>query len=425
MFAKNAHGASRFRARQQKQHASRSGFAVILLILCSTVAAFLWLMVLTGSLKRIMPHVAAGSIPALGQLMPPRLSDLIAGCIDIGAVWIKADARASAPQGVKSKHIVSFPGLVMALHPGGELVSDAIRSSGRPFCPQGLVDWLDEERRSGRSITFLDVGANIGSCSLVAMHLGHTAIAIEPSADNLELLLTSLALSAVMPASSRLFLVPVAVGATNSTQVLLQPKGMMGASMISPPAGEIDADTMKESLEIAEFGTYNHHSSQVLTSRACIRTVDDVVDAIAQDAQHRQSPAGFFSRFRSSEATEASLPPIVAVKIDVQGHELNALKGMQRVLSSTPSIRRLEVEVWPPMIRMRHGDPSEVYSILSGAGFCITEVSTSGAAVGYERPSLAEVNTVEGWQKATSVAAGLRLTVDTSWERCSSGGSAG
>jgi FkbM family methyltransferase len=72
--------------------------------------------------------------------------------------------------------------------------------------------------------------------------------------------------------------------------------------------------------------------------------------------------------------------PVAAVdfiKLDVQGHELAALAGMERVLASSPAVRVL-FEFWPAGLRAAHTPPETLLNFFFERGFDIYELDEPG-----------------------------------------------
>lgn len=75
------------------------------------------------------------------------------------------------------------------------------------------------------------------------------------------------------------------------------------------------------------------------------------------------------------------------IKIDVQGHELAALTGLNRTLTSNPGIRVM-FEFWPAGLRAAKTAPEELLSFLSDFGFVIH------AAEDAELPELTDIQSL-------------------------------
>jgi FkbM family methyltransferase len=66
------------------------------------------------------------------------------------------------------------------------------------------------------------------------------------------------------------------------------------------------------------------------------------------------------------------------IKLDVQGHELAALSGMQQVLASSPDVRVL-FEFWPAGLRAANASPELLFKFFHERGFVIYEVEKGQA----------------------------------------------
>ena len=71
--------------------------------------------------------------------------------------------------------------------------------------------------------------------------------------------------------------------------------------------------------------------------------------------------------------------PVVAaqfIKVDVKGHELAALSGMERVLASSPAARVL-FEFWPSGLRAAKTEPKALLTFFAERGFTIYSIEDS------------------------------------------------
>jgi hypothetical protein len=64
------------------------------------------------------------------------------------------------------------------------------------------------------------------------------------------------------------------------------------------------------------------------------------------------------------------------IKMDIQGYELHALRGADRVLVDNPDIKVL-VEFWPYGLKQAGADWIELIAALEGKGMAIRQVSSS------------------------------------------------
>ena len=75
--------------------------------------------------------------------------------------------------------------------------------------------------------------------------------------------------------------------------------------------------------------------------------------------------------------SQADIPHVDVVKSDIQGAELDALRGMEHTVRENQNIRLL-VEWWPIGLRAAGHEPSELLHYLIGLGFAVSEVTTYG-----------------------------------------------
>jgi FkbM family methyltransferase len=481
------------------RRSARAAQATKITIVAVSVAAFvvvgLGLLVLRMAGVRLFPLKARGYVPL--AMVPPRMTALASRCLSstesvapsssssstlvASAMARLAAASASAatasPGALRTVQSMGYSGsgplsggrgffrrtelpgldgLVMALHPYGELVSDSILHVRRPFCPPGMLTHLRERARLGDFITLLDVGANIGSCSLAALALGHSAIAVEPNPANLELILISVALSE-LPERARLVVVPLAVGEASSSSSAAAPSttttttttrakaapvtmlavgGNMGASVIIPNdltpeqrltaakrAGMHLVGATEGSSGNGGGGGGGNNLWAVKTSTVCVETLDEAVRLAYDDAVDAAAVAeddalhGVASTTGSQ--TRNPLPPIGAIKMDVQGHEAAALLGGATVLArgAFPTLRRVDMEVWPPVIRAKGFNPDVIFDALNGNGFDVVEAGAGQYVEGWAPPKPADLNAKPGWSRGTGEDAGPALVLDVAWER--------
>lgn len=162
------------------------------------------------------------------------------------------------------------------------------------------VAWL--ERLPVPSVVW-DIGANVGPYSLLAVRLGHQVVSFEPVPVNYARLVDNMLLNgfdgprAMMPDWARMMPLPFAVGSRRRPTVTSLPvrDGAVGATA---GAGYTDADLHVPAVEV--------------------------------------SPGWLVEEFR--------LPAPDAVKVDVDGGELEVLAGLEGIVGS---VRSLLVEVTP------------------------------------------------------------------------------
>jgi hypothetical protein len=62
--------------------------------------------------------------------------------------------------------------------------------------------------------------------------------------------------------------------------------------------------------------------------------------------------------------------PIDFIKIDVQGHEFFALKGMNSIINKNPHVR-IFCEFWPYGLKLNNTNPQDLYELFVSLGFII------------------------------------------------------
>jgi FkbM family methyltransferase len=228
--------------------------------------------------------------------------------------------------------------LTMAVYPVGELISDDIVKNGKPYCPDRIMGSLQEAAREGRVLRFLDIGSNIGSCALLAASLGHEAISVEPMSSNVRLIEMSARLSS-FPATGRLTILPVAAAAKKELQVLLKEKKNSGNNIVMRSAD----------VDMKRFGSFGGDAEYETPEIICSVPLDILLH-IRPDL------------FRPD-----------LIKLDVQGHEPEALQGMRSVLKQRTA-RLLVTEVWPMLLRKKGTDLDALFTIAAEAGYQIEGV---------------------------------------------------
>lgn len=183
----------------------------------------------------------------------------------------------------------------------------------------GTMSWLDENLRGGD--VFLDIGANIGIYTLAAAHrvgATGTVYACEPHKPNCVALMKNV----------------LANGFGATVKVFSSPLGSV--SKVAP--------FNYRSFEVASTGSQlgtsvlNNKEFRPAVSELCLQvSVDDLVEK------------------------SAMLSPSL-VKIDVDGLELDILKGMEGVLRSTGKPRSVQVE-------LNMGEQDAVVGFMIGCGY--------------------------------------------------------
>jgi FkbM family methyltransferase len=169
----------------------------------------------------------------------------------------------------------------------------------------------------------LDVGANIGSCTLMLVTMEKKVVAFEPNPHNLFFLTNSIKR---LPQHYRQHLTLHAAGAGVSAGAhkMFSEKGNFGNSIMDNP----------------------NQSDNVPLHTVFTVTLDDAL------------------------WPNASLPPpcISLMKMDVQGFEVQALQGAKRLLAAR-AIKRIATEIAPSFLAAQGTKASELIRLLSDSGF--------------------------------------------------------
>lgn len=229
--------------------------------------------------------------------------------------------------------------LKMAVHPEGDLVSDNIFATKKPYCSEIISQQLLDASKAGKRLHFLDVGANIGSCSLLAASLGHFAVAVEPMTANHALIRATLELSNFGSVGGSFVLFPVA--AANAAQILqiYVEKNNAGNSIV------VDTSHPDAVKAIAAFGSFGKEAEYEKPRDVCTVQLDSLMG-------------------------HAIVRAATLMKVDVQGHEAEALHGMKKLLNEG-SLKQAQIELWPVVIKAKGGSFTceSIGKIVYAAGF--------------------------------------------------------
>jgi FkbM family methyltransferase len=162
-----------------------------------------------------------------------------------------------------------------------------------------------------QNCTVVDVGANIGTCSLFAYNLGYSIVAVEPNPDNFALLNSSFSISQRAWRHSREGPRPIVKLFNNAASPLADlPVAVSDTPDRDPSQRKWSAYRASE-FNDDESGAYAHEQSE---NHEMIRTIrlDDTL-------------------------TSRGLPPVCLLKIDTEGYEMPVLQGAMRMLQ-TPGL---------------------------------------------------------------------------------------
>lgn len=216
----------------------------------------------------------------------------------------------------------------MCIRDSTDVLSAVIHQAGRwPDCDD-LLAILDTTSEG----MFVDVGANIGSCTtFVAGHKVQTH-AFEPQPDNLMYLRATLENNAEL--SSWVTLHAVGLGDHAHSSVIYRQEGNAGNSVVGLVHPDDPANLQdRQAMEKNKAGI-------------SVRLLDEELWPNAQD------PA----------------PKISLMKMDVQGYEVKVLKGASRLFSAR-SIQAIKTELAPAFLMTQGTTPADMCALLKNAGF--------------------------------------------------------
>jgi hypothetical protein len=155
----------------------RASKVLIFVTLLSLICISTYVLLFSGVLERkVIIVVAKRTVPPLPPPPPPPPPPSLAV-----AAWNFSKPPLSFPPG-EACFLVSTPHYTQCVRRTPDVVSSEIRVQKRW---RGCDSPVQFQRDSGNQGIFLDVGANIGSCSLAALAAGATVIAFEPLPSNL------------------------------------------------------------------------------------------------------------------------------------------------------------------------------------------------------------------------------------------------
>eukprot|EP00965_Chrysotila_dentata_P075267 2486181-Pleurochrysis_carterae.AAC.10 len=218
----------------------------------------------------------------------------------------------------------------ICLRAAGDLVCDTVASQGYwPECAD-LPEMFSRFASSGDLI--IDAGANIGACSLHMLLATNAAVvAFEPGAANLfHASMTFRMLPNNSSIRSRITLYPLALGSENKSETLNAAIGNAGHSVVGKKPGA--------------FAPRGHEPPETIV----VRMLDDV---LWPRGQRWMRP-----------------PTVGLLKLDVEGYECLALRGMRALLAAR-AIRSIKTEVFEYSLRAQGCSAVELQHMLKQAGF--------------------------------------------------------
>jgi len=260
----------------------------------------------------------------LAPIYPPPPWD-----VDCDAFWVAIPPAMVGP---------SFVPFRMCIRPEPDVMGNSIRTDGRwKDCDELLPVW----RGANASGLFVDIGANIGTCTLLMLAEGARVVAFEPLPANLHYLTRSLFLQPESQWRARLSLYPLGVGRSASEHTAFSQSDNAGNTVLDVPV----------------HAAQNH--DRPVTVR--VARLDDVLWPDAREP-----------------------PPLVSLaKIDIQGYEMEALGGARRLLEAR-AIRAIHTEVSVEHLRAQNTSGRAYCAFLRDAGFSLERVGTAPGPVDEE-----------------------------------------
>ena len=208
-----------------------------------------------------------------------------------------------------------------------QLVDKSVLTHGRwPDC-DALPQLIGGASTPGVRKLFVDVGSNIGACSMLMAAHGHRVIAFEPVPQTFRALAAGFAANEFAP-GAQVTLVNAAASTRAGAATIMTQHGNAGNSFTTGArAGTAtNSSTIRRGFVSFEIETVK---------------LDDIV--------HER---------------------VDLMKIDTQGHELKALQGAARLLS-IHGIRTIAFEFWPPKMDEVGSSPIEFLNFLTQRGYAI------------------------------------------------------
>lgn len=216
-----------------------------------------------------------------------------------------------------------------------QLVDNHVRKYGRWADCDHLPALMEAVAPERKRRLFVDVGANIGACSMLMAANGHRVVAFEPVPQTFRALASAFAANN-FAAGATVTLVNAAASASEGTSSIVSKRGNAGHSVTTGRNQTADGGA----------GVFDQFD-------IVVTTLDDVVRE-----------------------------PVDVLKIDTQGHELKALLGARRLLGMH-GVRAIAFEFAPSLMEAtgERDDPAALLRLLEQANYSITGHPTPGARV--------------------------------------------
>ena len=240
--------------------------------------------------------------------------------------WRAGDAALPPPPGHRCHWTHTKYGHMCLYGLGSDLMSDSLRRAGSWFECGPLLHLLNKVPR-GSSRSFLELGANIGACTLPMLLANASIVAFEPSPANLFYLTSTLseAVREYPELTGRAIVYPLAASSTSSTMKLAIKRHNGGHAFL------------RESN-----ATQNpRDSSTVYQKNVPVRALDNILP----------------DSFRAD-----------VLKIDVEGHECHTVRGMKRWLQEG-RVGVAKVEFYGHLLRGADCSPTQLKELFADCGF--------------------------------------------------------
>lgn len=244
--------------------------------------------------------------------------------------------------------IKSEPPYNMCLEDWG-MISQSFRVRGRwPDCDALKPMWA-EAASYGNGI-FLDIGANIGSCSLFMAHNGADVISFEPIPANYKKVIQSI--HANPDFGKRMKLYPYGLGAADAVVEAFGEPGNLGNTVLGKPVLDYDRASTTEWMKANPY------------KNILVRRLDDMI--WANRAQNNAPP-----------------PLINLLKIDCQGFEMKVIEGAKELFRAR-AIKTVKFELSRKFLEAQGTSASELCHKWDELGFRLSEVHKRSGTVSVE-----------------------------------------
>lgn len=238
---------------------------------------------------------------------------------------------------------VTNPAYRICVRTASNMVDDAVRLSSGVWPDCALIDGMLQGFRgltvpvATPTSTVLDVGANIGACSVALAAQGHTVVAFEPKAEHVEMIKASVDANAAWPGKLYLHAVGLSDVATDSASLATE-DGNSGNSWVL---------LEKHGVHAADASTIGGRADKLVSLDANIKL--QTLDAYCHHT-------------------------FDAVKMDAQGFEAAILRGGYKALRHG-ALKRIMLEFWPFGLEGHGYSPSSLLQLLANTKYRLFDES--------------------------------------------------